>query len=440
MGSRESRSLNQSNRRDLRPGRETNASGGQSLRKIPDSKSDPIESVVMLDEPTAAVESLVSSHFNDDAVVGGELVSAHTEWVTEVTPIEYSGANDAPAGNPGRPVASVVIPDRSRELAELQQQLGSKDELISALVGELEQVVEQLDRMQRSGSTRSSGSSGGGASPTGIFDEHHQVLGDLQRVVQQWEALQASSVLGRIEAEVGELRSMIARGAGFPTADNAHRHEAAASDSQLDEVLARLATDRQDRCVSEMQSNGASWEAIKRQMMGHDEPTATTAPDAIEVGEGEEQVDQFDEVEISAIVVPRPVELDVATLGELKQAYVEREACIVQLIRMLRSRRTVSLPDNWDDIVEVPEEQKARVDLLATRLEEQVRLAEVEMSLERARLSRERTQLQAEQEKLEKHLRRLGLTTLDELESVAVDNGSSSDRRWMRFLGVNRRG
>jgi len=402
------------------------------LREAGVSPSAPIEAVVILDEPTTAIDALVSTDFSDDAAVCGELVSAQTEWVTGVTPLEFSVADDKQTRDIERPVAPLMVPDRSHELADLHQQLGAKDELISALVGELEQVVEQLDRMQRTGSHRSQGSSGGvSALPAEVVEEHQQVLGDLQRVVQQWEALQASSVLGRIEAEVGELRSMMARAGGFSAPGETPHREASAPENRLDDVLAHLAIDRQDRDHSDAESEGTSWETMKRRMMGGEEPVAAVAPPTDDVEE--------EEVSLDSVAAPRPVNLDGATRDELQQACAERDAYIVQLTRMLRSRRVVSLPDNWDDIVEVPEEQKARVDQLATQLEEQVRLAEVEMSLERARLSRERTQLQTEREKIDKHLKRLGLTSLDELETIAVENGSTSDRRWMRFLGVNRR-
>jgi hypothetical protein len=382
----------------------------------------------MRNEPTAVIDSLISTEFPEDVARADELISAQTEWVTEITPLELQVADDAqtPVIDPDAPP---VAPNRNHEVEKLHEQLGAKDELISALVGELEQVVDQLDRMQRLGGNRPQAPSGGVAAlPAVVLEEHQQVLGDLQRVVQQWEALQASSVLGRIEAEVGELRSMIARGAGFPAAGDAARH-AAASDTTRDEVLPRLAIGRADSSISDMQTNGASWESMKRRMMSGEESLETAESERVEA----------DDVHLDAVVAPRPVDLDAATHAELQQACAERDDYIVKLTRLLRSRHPVALPDNWDDILEVPEEQKARVDQLATRLEEQVRLAEVEMSLERARLSREQSQLKTEQVQIERHLKRLGLTALDELENIAVENGSTSDRRWMRFLGVNRR-
>ena len=62
------------------------------------------------------------------------------------------------------------------------------------------------------------------------------------------------------------------------------------------------------------------------------------------------------------------------------------------------------------------------------------------MSLERARLSREKSQVQADRAIMDKHLKRLGISSLDELEDIAVSSSSTGDRRWMRFLGVNRKG
>ena len=430
VGSRDSRSLQQSSRHDHQKNREVPSATKKTHLETNVSPSALIEAVVILDEPPEEIDGLGSNDFSDEATVSDEMVSAQTKGATETRSLDASGTNEKHARDMKASATGVAIPDQSHELADLRQQLGSKDELISALVCELEQVVEQLDRMQRTGSNRLQGSSAGvSALPAEVVEEHQQVMGDLQRVVQEWEALQASSVLGRIEAEIGELRSMVARGVGVLASGEAQRAETHQPDNQLEDVLSRLAIDRErDRSTDE--GEAPSWEAMKRRMMGGEEPIERVAPRIDEVE---------DEINLDTTVAPRPVDLDGATRDELRQACAERDAYIVQLTRIIRSRHVVSLPDNWDDIAEVPEEQKARVDQLATRLEEQVRLAEVEMSLERARLSRERTQLQTEREKIEKHLKRLGLNSLDELETIAVDKGSTSDRRWMRFLGVNRR-
>ncbi len=323
--------------------------------------------------------------------------------------------------------------ERDREFSELQQQLANKDELISTLVAELEQVVEQLDRVQRTGIDRSRGPAGGSTLPVEVIEEHQQVLGGLQRVVEQWEALQASTVLERIEAEISDLRSMVSRSSvQVVSGYQASGTEAAVVETSLDTVLARLSIENRDSNSTDSPGpESSNWEAMKRQMLG--EPAPESAAVAVDDEEDSESI-------LTSMTPPHPIDLDEATLDGLKKACAERDAFIVQLTRLVRLRRHVSIPDNWDEISEVPEELRARVDHLVSRLEEQVRLAEVEMSLERARLSRERTQIQAERETINKHLKRLGLSSLDELETIAVESGSTSDRRWMRFLGVNRRG
>ena len=71
------------------------------------------------------------------------------------------------------------------------------------------------------------------------------------------------------------------------------------------------------------------------------------------------------------------------------------------------------------------------------RLEEMLRLAEVELSMERARIGREQSQLQQQQAAIEKQMRRLGLKTVDEQHAESPDV-STADRRWIRFLGLPR--
>lgn len=331
-------------------------------------------------------------------------------------------------GNPNSGRSSNV--ESNAEIADLHRQLGVKDELITALVGELEQVVEQLDRIQRTGVNKSQPTSpGGGALMGPIGGEHQQVLSDMQRVVEEWESLQAASILTRIESEVAEIRSLMLRGAVTPTQEGARLE---LPHDELDDVMSQLEQQGRNSSLADTVIEGTSWESMKRQMLGLEEADSKVASIDLEVT-------LADDADLGVGVAPADINFELATESELRAACAERDAYIVQLIRMVRSRRSVALPSDWSDVADVPEELRARVNQLAERLDEQVQFAEVEMSLERARLSRERTQVQHDREKIEKHLKRLGLNSLDDLESVSVENGTSSDRRWMRFLGVNRR-
>jgi hypothetical protein len=334
---------------------------------------------------------------------------------SEINQIEDS--RETISATPTYSTGSPMPADSHTELADLRQQLDGKNELVAALVAELEQVVEQLDRVKRNGSDRGRSSGGSAALPAEVVEEHQQILGEMQRMVQQWEEMQAASSLGRIESELADLRAMLSKGySGHPDP----------TDDSLDSVMSRLAMDPPESPSSMVTLSGTDWEAMKRQMME-------------ESGDGSD-----DEVEddltklLDGLPIPTAFDFESASVETLKKACADRDNYIVQINRWVRTRRAVAIPENWDDI-NAPEEVRERAELLTSRLEEQVRLAEVEMSLERARLSREKSQVQADRAVIDKHLKRLGISSLDELEDISVSNGSTGDRRWMRFLGVNRK-
>lgn len=306
------------------------------------------------------------------------------------------------------------------EVDDLRQQLDGKNELIAALVAELEQVVEQLDRVKRNGTDRPRSGGGSAALPAEVVEEHQQVLGEMQRVVQEWEQMQTASSLGRIESELADLRAMLS--SGFVPRSEGH---SAPSDDGLDSVMSRLSEDTHES-ASMVTLSGTDWEAMKRQMLG----------DAAE--------ESADEVEddlvklLAQTAAPAPIDVENASVEALRKACAERDIYIVQITRWIRTRRAVTIPENWAEL-DVPEDLRAKAEELTSRLEEQVRLAEVEMSLERARLSREKSQVQSDRAVIDKHMKRLGISSLDELEDIAVSSSSTGDRRWMRFLGVNRK-
>ncbi len=374
-------------------------------------------------------DSLFVQFESDDTPASDELVPlARTEQSAE------PHAFDAPSAD---------------ELGGLREQLDGKDELISALVVELEQVVEQLDRLQRSGGERPRGpasftaQSGSKLSPE-VAEEHQQIFGDLQRFVQQWDELQAASVLGRIESELTAMRSLMTHGAHSLNPSEVSVRERLGATNGLDGVIARLAIESPGRERTESPTVGSSWESMKRQMLGEDSAVAVvegseTAVACVNDRPIESPSNCDEELSLERFTGLIAIDLDAATREELQVACAERDVAIVQLTRLLRSHNNVALPADWSDIAGIPDEVKCRADQLASRLEKQVQLAEVELSLDRARLSRERSQVQAERATIERQLKRLGLSSLDELENIAVESGSASDRRWMRFLGVNRR-
>ena len=141
--------------------------------------------------------------------------------------------------------------------------------------------------------------------------------------------------------------------------------------------------------------------------------------------------------QMAATPAPLAIDFSHTDLEELKKALIERDSYIVQLNRLFRTRNVLSLPVDWASLANVPGEMQIRVETLVQHLDVQVRLGEVEMSLERARLARERAEIQGEREMIEKHMKRLGLTSIADLDNISAATGTASDRRWMRFLGPN---
>lgn len=359
------------------------------------------------------LRSSTKSDSRRDSTSTTAVISADTNFTREAS--ETIAVAPTPSSGMNMPV------ETHPEVDDLRQQLDGKNELIAALVAELEQVVEQLDRVKRNGTDRPRASGGGGAAlPADVVEEHQQVLGEMQRVVQEWEQMQTASSLGRIESELADLRAMLSSGF-VPRSEGL----TAPSDDNLDSVMSRLSGDSHESS-SMVTLSGTDWEAMKRQMLGDsgEESTEEVEDDLVKL--------------LAQTASPAPLDVDNASVEALRKACAERDTYIVQITRWIRTRRAVTIPENWAEI-DVPEDLRAKAEELTSRLEEQVRLAEVEMSLERARLSREKSQVQSDRAVIDKHMKRLGISSLDELEDIAVSSSSTGDRRWMRFLGVNRK-
>lgn len=315
-------------------------------------------------------------------------------------------------------------PNMDDQVSTFQAELTQKDELIAALIHELEQAAEQLDRIQRQGNDRSLNNQ----SPTllGSASESLTVrsplMDDLRRMAEDWDQSQPASALARIESELATVndllrnlqRSDFSRTVNdFVEPDSRHDHVADAKD---DSNLTDMTLD----------AYSPGWDAIKSQLF-------TPQPELPDTNDAE--------ILKAMVEIPQPTEInyDVADIDQFKRALDERDAYIVQLSRLFRTRNAIALPIDWAALANVPADMQIQVSTLINNLDVQVRLGEVEMSLERARLSRERSQIQSDREIIEKHLKRLGLNSLSELDNIGSMTGSTTDRRWMRFMGQGKK-
>ena len=328
-----------------------------------------------------------------------------------------------------------------RRVAELEEEVLAKDELVTALTVQMEQLAEQLDRLQRTGADRKRSN----ALPVELVDGHKKVVSDLERIVQQWEDMQAALTLGRLEVQINELRDFIGErlsGGGHPGyhSSGASAHANLSTSVVLERIsvsstpLEPPALEIQSGEIRSSESSlgdapqpvlPTSWESLKSQMLNE---TPQITAEAICAGEASE----------AEPPLPAPFSPITATPQEIEAAVDQRDAYITYLLRRLRTQATVQTPPDWVALEHAPEELCSKLTALQQQLEEHLRHAEVEMSIERARIGREQSHLRQQQELIEKQMRRLGLKTVDEQQTAPIEPIAANDRRWVRFLGLPR--
>jgi hypothetical protein len=92
------------------------------------------------------------------------------------------------------------------------------------------------------------------------------------------------------------------------------------------------------------------------------------------------------------------------------------------------------VPNSWVGLENLPDQLRDRLEALEKRLQETLRLAEVELSLQRAKLAREEVRIRVIDEQLQKDLKRARQDA-----NSSADSDSSKDEqsgsRWKRMLG-----
>lgn len=311
-------------------------------------------------------------------------------------------------------------PANAEPSAELQKRLEEKDQLVKALTEQLELAAEQLDRFQRSGASQRTAVAGG--LPPALLEDQKQILDDMARVVQQWEDMQAAMALGRLEVQISSLQDLIHEKFNQPFM------VAQASVAMVRPAIETV-TDASPESQLDAESSGA-WAALKQRMLAQQPENAAPAKEAASlVAECPEEPP------------PRQIDVSAASREQLEEAIDDRDRYISYLLRRQRlAGGEVQLPD-WSSLPPVPEFVTNRVTQLADELESRLRLAEIEVSVERARIARDQMKLRQAQDALERQRRQLGIE--NESAAAAGNSGatpaSSSDRRWSRFMGNTRR-
>ena len=89
-------------------------------------------------------------------------------------------------------------PGAAAHPATAERKSPPKDELVTALTVQMEQLAEQLDRCSAPAPTANAVAE---LCRPEFIEGHKKIVGDLERIVQQWEDMQAGMMLGRIEVQ-----------------------------------------------------------------------------------------------------------------------------------------------------------------------------------------------------------------------------------------------
>lgn len=328
---------------------------------------------------------------------------------------------------------------------DLQRQLDERDELVQVLTRQLEQVVEQLDRHQRSGGMSSRPATG---VPADFLKQQQTISEDLSYLVNQWEASQLAGAVGRVELQLEELRDLLtqqlsrAASGHFPT----EAHPAAGHYGQYHQ--SHQSTDQYSEQDDERNLRTPGDELLAEFAPGYEQGDwhagAGQAPSS-PTGYWPTEPDPTYEYYLPDLPeLPELVEFDQADTNDLKTGIIERDTFIRTLIeqfRLLHQSATIQPPVDWEQISNAPRELIARMEQRERQLEEQLRLNEVTMSIERAKLAREAAQLQAAKIQLEKQVRSRGHEPVQDPNTPPAPQEKNSNthekqrnQKWLNML------
>jgi hypothetical protein len=340
-----------------------------------------------------------------------------------------SGPNRHDAGNGGvRMVEAEITQER---LETLEAQLAEREQLVAALTERLEQAAEQLDRLHRTGADRGVRSGILGIPPE-LIAQQQKLVEDLQQAVQQWEDMQPGAFFGRLEGQLTQIHDLVLNygGTGSGSGNGSGQGPTDAAFSRGDSRYESSSTRRNpsDSPKSVLDFMKASFQA-------------EAAPPAEESSTDDAASSQGDSVPpVLSIDLPplqdppEPVDAHKADREELAHACEKRDAYVVYLLQRLRQIESMGhVPNSWAGLENLPEQLRARLDALEKRLQETLRLAEVELSLQRAKLAREEVRIRVIDEQLQKDIRRARDDASSSSESDA--KGEASGSRWKRMLG-----
>jgi hypothetical protein len=275
-----------------------------------------------------------------------------------------------------------------------------------------------------------------------MIEQQQKLVEDLQHAIQQWEDMQPGAFFGRLESQLTQIHDLVLNhggsGSGGPSghvggsSQGQHASDSAFShgDSRFESGSSRRNPSDSPRSVLDfMKASFAESEATPEAPAASDDQSPSrliaAAPLSLDLPPLQE--------------APEAIDAHNATREELAPACEARDAYIVYLLQRMRQMESMGhVPNSWAGLENLPEQLRDRLEALEKRLEETLRLAEVELSLQRAKLGREEVRIRVLDEQLQKDIKRVR----EEADSGDGEGGKNeaTSSRWKRMLGGNRKG
>ena len=322
----------------------------------------------------------------------------------------------------------------AQQIAVLMDQVRSKDKLVLQLTERLEQAAEQLDRMQRSGGDRRAPGSGGGSRELveqtgqltsrveealdlwGQSSNHYEVI--LQRLDEISGCLSHATVVESKPGSkpAGGLFQAPMTAASSPKSSSPSGAEAGPGQGSFwEKMKASMADGSTPPSLPSSHSGGSS--SQRSASSGNSSPAPAAEPIAIEE------------------IAPPPVVIDVdaASMEELREAVATRDAYISTLITELRQAHT--LPELPKDLMNSglgPQDLLANLVALEKRLTTGVQRENLELALERARMGRERARMDQVKAQLEEHIKHMAAPQVKKAEEAPPEEAGGKNMSWLK--------
>ena len=301
-------------------------------------------------------------------------------------------------------------------MQQLETRLADREQLVSILTDRLEQAADELDRIKRSGGVLS-GSSTDGGDAASLLAGHNEVAEKLDRFVNAWEERYEGPVLRQMEAGIEELRERLEQAtlhASFPGSDSAISRSALSDENSTrsDEFYESPADSQNQSPVDESEDKLTTGKPLD-------------APVRLVLISNDAVPDDLD------VPIPEPIDEANTAPAELHKGIKDRDEYIRWLCHQMRD--ITGRLEGWLGKVQSETDDEtlhARVDEIEKVIHDQLRIAEIDVSIERAKLSREQATLNAQTAQLARE---------QEKFARAINPSDSDDdtpmlRRWKKFI------